>query len=92
MTISLKARQAHIDALNTTLAAINKEIKSPTGFVDLDEHLLTENPLYVEALAYIRDRLEGERDDAALRLYRIADRRARKQEMREAKLTVPPNT
>ncbi len=79
MTISTKARQAKIDALNVVVNLIYKELGGPSDFVDLDGNLLHENPLYKEALTRIMDRLENERDDAALKLYRIENLKALKE-------------
>lgn len=83
MTISMKARQVRIDALNTVLYLLEKEIDSPTGFADLDGKPLVDNPLYKPALESILGQIEAMRDQAAYRQYRLADRKARRQEMRE---------
>lgn len=83
MNISMKARQAKIEALNTALAVIQKEIDHPTGFVDIDGNFLASNPLYVKALGRIVESLEDMRDQAALLQYRLADRKALKREMLE---------
>jgi len=80
MTISTKARQAKIDALNTAISLINKEIGNPTGFEDFEGNLLAEMPLYFEALAGILRHLEHERDEAALRQYKRATRNNQKGE------------